>query len=94
MGIAVLPLATQAEIIDVFQAAGLKQPDISIRKESKKNEGRTFLFTFRISHATGIACNRLVKRAIEVLNELEGDGVFSRYAIGGAMGAIFYTELF
>jgi len=27
-----------------------------------------------------------------VLNELEKEGVFSRYAIGGAMGATFYTE--
>jgi hypothetical protein len=35
-----------------------------------------------------------VKRAIEVLNALEKEGVFSRYAIGGAMGAIFYTEPF
>jgi hypothetical protein len=35
-----------------------------------------------------------VKRTIEVLNELESEGVFSRYAIGGAMGAIFYTEPF
>lgn len=35
-----------------------------------------------------------MKRAIAVLNELEREGVFSRYAIGGAMGAIFYTEPF
>jgi hypothetical protein len=35
-----------------------------------------------------------VKRTVEVLNELEQEGVFSRYAIGGAMGAIFYTEPF
>jgi hypothetical protein len=35
-----------------------------------------------------------VKRTLEVLNELERQGVFSRYAIGGAMGAIFYTEPF
>ena len=35
-----------------------------------------------------------MKRTIEVLNELQRDGVFSRYAIGGAMGAIFYTEPF
>ena len=35
-----------------------------------------------------------MKRTIEVLNELERDRVFSRYAIGGAMGAIFYTEPF
>jgi hypothetical protein len=35
-----------------------------------------------------------VKRTIEVLNELQRAGIFSRYAIGGAMGAIFYTEPF
>ncbi len=35
-----------------------------------------------------------MKRTIEVLNELERDAVFSRYAIGGAMGAVFYTEPF
>ena len=35
-----------------------------------------------------------MKRIIEVLNELEREDVFSRYAIGGAMGAIFYTEPF
>lgn len=35
-----------------------------------------------------------MKRTLEVLNELEQEGVFSRYAIGGAMGAIFYTEPF
>jgi hypothetical protein len=38
--------------------------------------------------------NAVVKRTIEVLNEFEKQGVFSRYAIGGAMGAIFYTEPF
>jgi hypothetical protein len=38
--------------------------------------------------------NAVVKRTIEVLNELEKEGVFVRYAIGGAMGAIFYTEPF
>ena len=27
-----------------------------------------------------------------MLNELERDGVFTRYAIGGAMGATFYVE--
>ena len=35
-----------------------------------------------------------MKRTIEVLNELQTDGVLSRYAIGGAMGAIFYSEPF
>lgn len=33
-----------------------------------------------------------MKRALEVLNDLEKQGVFSRYAIGGAMAATFYTE--
>jgi len=33
-----------------------------------------------------------VKRTLEILNELEKEGVFSRYAIGGAMAATFYTE--
>ena len=31
---------------------------------------------------------------LRVLNELEAGGVISRYAIGGAMGAIFYIEPF
>ena len=35
-----------------------------------------------------------MKRTLEVLNELEKQGVFSRYAIGGAMAATFYTEPF
>jgi hypothetical protein len=34
----------------------------------------------------------LVKRTLEVLNDLEAEKVFSRYAIGGAMAATFYTE--
>ena len=33
-----------------------------------------------------------MKRTLEVLNELEKEGVFSRYAIGGAMAATFYVE--
>lgn len=33
-----------------------------------------------------------MKRTLEVLNDLEKDGVLARYAIGGAMGATFYTE--
>jgi hypothetical protein len=33
-----------------------------------------------------------VRRTLEVLNELEKESVFSRYAIGGAMAATFYTE--
>ena len=33
-----------------------------------------------------------MKRTLEILNELEKEGVFSRYAIGEAMAATFYTE--
>ena len=33
-----------------------------------------------------------MQRALQVLNELEQQGVFTRYAIGGAMGATFYVE--
>jgi len=33
-----------------------------------------------------------MRRTLEVLNELEKAGVFSRYAIGGAMAATFYAE--
>ena len=33
-----------------------------------------------------------MKRTLKVLNELEAQGVFARYAIGGAMAATFYTE--
>lgn len=33
-----------------------------------------------------------MKRALQVLNELETECVFSRYAIGGAMAATFYAE--
>lgn len=33
-----------------------------------------------------------MERTLQVLNELENDGVVGRYAIGGAMGATFYIE--
>ena len=35
-----------------------------------------------------------MESTLKVLNELERDGVFTRYAIGGAVGAIFYMEPF
>ncbi len=35
-----------------------------------------------------------MEKTLEVLNELERDGLFVRYAIGGAMGATFYVEPF
>ena len=33
-----------------------------------------------------------MKRTLQVLNEMERDGVFTRYAIAGAMAATFYVE--
>ncbi|MBA5867432.1 MAG: hypothetical protein GDA67_12145 [Nitrospira sp. CR1.3] len=33
-----------------------------------------------------------MERTLQILNELERDGVLGRYAIGGAMGATFYIE--
>jgi len=33
-----------------------------------------------------------MKAALRVLNELEAEGCLGRYAIGGAMGAMFYAE--
>ena len=33
-----------------------------------------------------------MEKTLQVLNVLERDGVLSRYAIGGAMGATFYVE--
>ncbi|HKY72946.1 MAG TPA: hypothetical protein VJL88_13585 [Nitrospira sp.] len=33
-----------------------------------------------------------MERTLQVLNELEREGVLSRYGIGGAMGATFYIE--
>jgi hypothetical protein len=35
-----------------------------------------------------------VEATLKVLNELEREGVIARYAIGGAVGAIFYMEPF
>ena len=33
-----------------------------------------------------------MERTLQVLNQLERDGVLGRYAIGGALGATFYVE--
>lgn len=35
---------------------------------------------------------RNMKLALEVVNSLEYDGIIGRYAIGGAMAAVFYAE--
>ena len=34
----------------------------------------------------------LMEKTFEVLNRLVSDGIIGRYAVGGAMGAMFYTE--
>jgi hypothetical protein len=36
--------------------------------------------------------NWVVKRTIEMINEMQADGVISHYAIGGAVAATFYLE--
>lgn len=33
-----------------------------------------------------------MERTLQVINELEREGIIKRYAIGGAMGALFYSE--
>ena len=33
-----------------------------------------------------------MEKALQVINELEREGIITRYAIGGAVGAIFYVE--
>ena len=46
-------------------------------------------------HAEAIANKAsevLLETTLKVLNDLEREGVMSRYAIGGAMGATFYVE--
>lgn len=35
-----------------------------------------------------------MERTLEVINAMEGDGVIGRYAVGGAVAAIFYVEPF
>src|ERR1700761_3485728 len=38
------------------------------------------------------ACMLATARAIQVVNQLRDEGLISRYAIGGAVGALFYIE--
>jgi hypothetical protein len=35
-----------------------------------------------------------VEKTLEIINRMESEGVISRYAIGGAMAAVFYVEPF
>ena len=46
-------------------------------------------------HAEDTAKNAIevnMEGTLKVLNDLEREGIISRYAIGGAMGATFYVE--
>lgn len=36
--------------------------------------------------------NEIVKATLEVINQMQADGVIGKYAIGGAVGATFYLE--
>ena len=40
----------------------------------------------------GLVHNELVKATLEIINQMQADGVISHYAIGGAVGATFYLE--
>ena len=33
-----------------------------------------------------------MKATLQVINQMQADGIISRYAIGGAIGATFYLE--
>lgn len=43
-------------------------------------------------HARTLVDNRFVKRTLEMLNQMQADGLIAHYAIGGAVGATFYLE--
>jgi hypothetical protein len=53
---------------------------------------------YPLMQQAGEACrgcwSESMEAALRVLNELEREGVIGRYAIGGAVGAIFYVEPF
>ncbi len=36
--------------------------------------------------------NEIVKATLEVINQMQADGIIGKYAIGGAVGATFYLE--
>lgn len=36
--------------------------------------------------------NELVKATLEIINQMQADGVISHYAIGGGVGAAYYLE--
>ena len=41
---------------------------------------------------TSLVDNELVKKTLEMINEMQAEGVISHYAIGGAVAATFYLE--
>src|SRR5262249_9599826 len=42
--------------------------------------------------AAWLVHNESVKATLEVINQMQADGVIGKYAIGGAVGATFYLE--
>lgn len=46
----------------------------------------------RLGSVPGLADNGFVKATLEAINNMQTDGVITRYAIGGAVGATFYLE--
>lgn len=42
--------------------------------------------------AEGLVHNESVKATLEVINQMQADGVIGEYAIGGAVGAMLYLE--
>lgn len=53
---------------------------------------RSTIGLVRTRYLSDITPYYVMERTLQVLNELERDGIISRYAIGGAMGATFSVE--
>lgn len=47
---------------------------------------------FQVAAATRLVHNESVKATLEVINQMQADGVIGKYAIGGAVGATLYLE--
>lgn len=45
---------------------------------------------FEVAAAGQLVHNDLVKATLELINQMQADGVIGKYAIGGAVGATFY----
>jgi hypothetical protein len=47
---------------------------------------------FKVATARRLVHNESVKATLEVINQMQADGVIGQYAIGGAVGATFFLE--